>query len=94
MIVSFADKHTRTLFEDGVCHREWRAIETTALDTLDILDAAVELKDLRLPPGNRLKALKGDWTGCHQIRINDQYRVRFRWTANGPEDVIIGDWHD
>jgi len=58
-----------------------------------MLDAAEELKDLRSPPGNRLEALTGDRAGQHSIRINDQWRVCFVWTATGPEGVEIVDYH-
>ena len=58
-----------------------------------ILDAAVDLDDLRIPPGNRLEALKGDRRGQHSIRINDQWRICFTWTDTGPEDVQIVDYH-
>lgn len=58
-----------------------------------ILDAAVDLDDLRIPPGNRLEALKGDRRGQHSIRINDQWRICFTWTDTGPEDVEIVDYH-
>jgi len=58
-----------------------------------MLDAAQELKDLRAPPGNRLEALLGDRAGWHSIRINDQWRVCFIWTAQGPENVEIVDYH-
>ena len=60
---------------------------------LDLLDAAVSLDSLWLPPGNRLEALRGDRTGQHSIRINDQYRVCFRWTDTGVVDVQIVDYH-
>ena len=58
-----------------------------------ILDAAVDLRDSRSPPGNRLEALERDRKGQHSIRINDQWRVCFRWTPQGPEDVEIVDYH-
>ena len=58
-----------------------------------MLDAAEELKDLLLPPGNRLEALKGDRAGQHSIRINDQWRICFVWTDVGPKDVEIVDYH-
>jgi toxin HigB-1 len=58
-----------------------------------LLDAAKDLKDLRIPPGNRLEALSGNRAGQHSIRINDQWRVCFRWTADGAEDVEIVDYH-
>ena len=60
---------------------------------LAILDAAATLEFLRSPPGNRLEALRGDRRGYHSIRINDQYRICFRWTAQGPENVEIVDYH-
>ncbi|MCB1520995.1 MAG: type II toxin-antitoxin system RelE/ParE family toxin [Hyphomicrobiaceae bacterium] len=93
MIRSFADKKTRRLFESGVCPPEWRCIEAVALRKLDILHAAAALGDLRSPPGNRLEALKGDRRGQHSIRINDQWRVCFRWNDAGPEDIEIVDYH-
>ena len=58
-----------------------------------LLDAATTLQDLASPPNNRLEALKGDRKGQHSIRINDQYRLCFRWTKNGPEDVELVDYH-
>ncbi len=58
-----------------------------------MLDAAGALSDLKVPPGNRLEALKGDREGQHSIRINNQYRVCFRWTDSGPTDVEIVDYH-
>jgi proteic killer suppression protein len=64
-----------------------------ALRKLTILDAAVNLDDLRSPPGNRLEALKGDRRGQHSIRINDQWRICFTWTDTGAEDVEIVDHH-
>ena len=64
---------------------------TTAM--LTALDAAVELNDLRFPPGNNLEALKGDRAGQHSVRINRQWRICFRWTPNGPADVEIVDYH-
>lgn len=60
---------------------------------LTSLDAAVVLEDLRFPPGNHLEALKGDRAGQHSVRINRQWRICFRWTPNGPEDVEIVDYH-
>lgn len=60
---------------------------------LAMLNRAANLGDLRVPPGNRLEALKGDRSGRHSIRINDQFRICFRWTPAGPEDVEIVDYH-
>ncbi|RUL98070.1 type II toxin-antitoxin system RelE/ParE family toxin [Rhizobium chutanense] len=64
-----------------------------ALRKLTMIEAAYVLEDLRSPPGNRLEALKGDRTGQHSIRINDQWRVCFVWKDNGAEDVEIVDYH-
>lgn len=93
MIVSFACKKTQRLFVDGEAAKEWRAFQGVAFRKLDIIDAAVTLKDLLAPPGNRLEALKGDRNGQHSIRINDQWRVCFVWTAEGPSQVEIIDNH-
>ena len=60
---------------------------------LSAMDAAVVLEDLRFPPGNHLEALKGDRTGQHSVRINDQWRICFTWTEQGPADVEIVDYH-
>lgn len=60
---------------------------------LDLLDSAVSLDELRVPPGNRLEALAGDRKGQHSIRINDQYRICFVWTDTGPDEVEITDYH-
>jgi proteic killer suppression protein len=63
------------------------------LRKLDQLDAAVDLLDLRVPPGNRLEALKGDRSDQHSIRINEQWRICFIWQADGPHNVAIVDYH-
>jgi proteic killer suppression protein len=68
-------------------------IESVALRKLTMLNAAANLNDLRVPPGNRLEALKGDRAGQHSIRINDQWRVCFVWGESGPKDVEIVDYH-
>lgn len=68
-------------------------IEASARRKLMLLDAAKDLKDLRIPPGNRLEALSGDRAGQHSIRINDQWRLCFCWTADGAQDVEIVDYH-
>ena len=64
-----------------------------ALRKLRLINNAGRLEDLRVPPGNRLEALQGERRGQHSIRINDQWRIVFRWTANGPEEVEIMDYH-
>ena len=73
--------------------RRFGSIESIARRKLRQLELAARLRDLRVPPGNRLEALKGDRLGQHSIRINDQWRVCFRWTAGGAEDVEIVDYH-
>lgn len=93
MFVSFADTDTEALYRDDTCQAAWQQFRDVAIRKLDMLDAAVKLADLRSPPGNRLEALKGDRKGEHNIRINDQWRICFRWTATGPENVAIVDYH-
>jgi proteic killer suppression protein len=93
MILSFADRDTERLLRGETCAARWRAIEKVALRKLDMLDAAVTISDLRSPPGNRLEALKGDRKGQWSIRINDQWRLCFRWDGDGPADVEIVDYH-
>lgn len=92
MIRSFACKDTQALFE-GVSPRRFRSIRLAAERKLAQLDAARTLEFLRSPPGNRLEALKGDRAGLYSIRINDQWRVCFAWTEDGPADVEIVDYH-
>ena len=91
MIKSFADWDTARLY-DGRTVRRFRAIERVALRKLDMIDAAHVLNDLKSPPGNRLEALKGNLRGAFSIRINDQWRIVFRW-ADSAEDVEIVDYH-
>ena len=93
MIRSFASRRCELFFREGICPAQWQAFAGVAKRKLDMLDAANKLLDLRSPPGNRLEALKGDREGQHSIRINDQFRVCFRWTDNGPTDVEIVDYH-
>jgi proteic killer suppression protein len=73
--------------------RKWINIEAAALKKLRMLHAAHTLQDLRIPPGNRLEALKGNRAGQHSMRINDQWRICFVWTAEGPAYVEIVDYH-
>lgn len=68
-------------------------IQRVALRKLVMLDAAEQLSDLRVPPGNRLEKLTGDRMGQHSIRVNDQWRICFRWTKAGAEDISITDYH-
>lgn len=92
MIVSFRDAETEAL-ASGRGTRRFASMATVARRKLRQLEIAGRLDDLRVPPGNRLEALKGDRAGQHSIRINDQYRVCFRWTPAGPADVEIVDYH-
>lgn len=92
MIISFRDTDTEALAQ-GQRVKRFVNIETVARRKLRQLQIAGRLEDLRVPPGNRLEALKGNRFGQHSIRINDQFRVCFRWTAAGAEDVEIVDYH-
>lgn len=92
MIVSFRDADTEAL-AGGRRVKRFVSIESLARRKLRQLEIAGRLDDLRVPPGNRLEALKGDRLGQYSIRVNDQFRVCFRWTKAGPEDVEITDYH-
>ncbi len=93
MIRSFRDSVTEAVFH-GQCLKGFPAdIFQVARRKLGMLDAAVSLNSLRVPPANRLEALKGNRKGQHSIRINDQWRICFRWTERGPEQVEIVDYH-
>ena len=91
-IVSFKCSHTQHLSE-GQRVRRFVNIETAAMHKLAMLNRAGTLEDLRIPPGNRLEALKGKRSGQYGIRINDRFRVCFGWTSEGPKDVEIVDYH-
>lgn len=90
--MSFANKETERL-ANGQRVRRLMSIELIARRKLRQLDIAGRLDDLRVPPGNRLEALKGSRNGQMSIRVNDQWRVCFRWTAAGPMEVEIVDYH-
>ena len=92
MIRSFRCPETRTLFETGRSRR-FSSIARVATRKLAQREAAETLEFLSAPPGNRLEALRGDRVGRHSIRINDQWRLCFRWTPEDPEDVEIVDYH-
>lgn len=92
MIQSFRSKATETLFRGGRA-REFQAVRKVALRKLDMLDAATRLVDLRMPPSNRLEALKGNRKGQHSIRVNDQWRICFVWRGGHAYDVEIVDYH-
>lgn len=97
MIESFADRATEDIFNGvnsvGARRLLPRDLWKIAFRKLDQLDSAVTLDDLRVPPGNRLEALKAERAGQHSIRINDQYRICFEWTQTGPAGVEIVDYH-
>ena len=92
MILTFADRDTQDLFE-GRRVRRFAQIERPALRKLTQLHVAGQLEDLRIPPGNRLEALKGDRSGQHRIRINQRWRVCFRFAGGNAHDVEIVDYH-
>ena len=94
-IQGFANREIERFFVDGQTPRGagWAQVAKVALRKLDLLEYAAALGDLRSPPGNRLEALKGGLAGLYSIRINDQWRVVFRWTNTGPAEVDIRDYH-
>ena len=93
MIQAFADKDTEKLFNGRRVKKYSPELSDRALQKLLMLNAANQISDLRMPPGNRLEALVGDRKGQYSIRINAQYRICFVWTAAGPRDVQIVDYH-
>jgi len=92
MIQSFSDRDTEQLFHTEKSRR-FNVVARVALRKLIQLNRAGRLADLSVPPGNRLEALKGDLIGYHSIRINDQWRIVFRWSNAGPAEVRIQDYH-
>ena len=92
MIQSFKDAESKKLYETGNSRR-WASIQSVALRKLDQIEAAVNLANLRVPPGNCLEPLKGERLGQHSIRINDQYRICFVWKDDGAHEVEITDYH-
>ena len=96
MIVSFGDKATAELYHgmrSARLRRFPRDIVAGALRKLDMVDSARQLDDLRSPPGNRLEALRGDLEGLHSIRVNDQWRVVFRWAEGHAHEIRLLDYH-
>jgi proteic killer suppression protein len=96
MIASFGDTTTEDLFHGAntkAARSIDRAIWPVVRRKLDLVNAAASLEDLRVPPGNRLEALKGDQKGRHSIRVNDQYRVTFRFENGTAHDVRCEDYH-
>ena len=96
MILSFRDDATADLYHGKDTHRIRRfppTIVSSALRKLDMLNAAYRLNDLREPPGNRLELLKGDLAGYYSIRVNEQWRIVFRWEDNNAHEVSLTDYH-
>lgn len=96
MIVSFGDRRTEDFFHGVRSARIRRvppSIRASALRKLDMLNGARSLDDLRVPPANRLEALRGNLAGRHSIRVNDQWRIVFRWEGDGAHEVTLTDYH-
>ena len=93
MLRSFRDRDTERVWRRLAVRKLGPDVQRSALRKLLVLDAAESVQDLRVPPGNRLEKLKGGRSGEYSIRINDQWRICFRWTTAGPEDVEITDYH-
>jgi toxin HigB-1 len=93
MIIAFASRETEKIWRGEVSRKLPRNIQQIALRKLFMLDKAQGLTDLRIPPANRLEALKNDRKGQYSIRINDQWRICFIWTNHGPDAVEIVDYH-
>ncbi len=93
MIKSFRDKETEKIFSRQISTKLAQDIQRIARKKLVMLDAATQLNDLRTPPGNRLEALKRDRKGQHSIRINDQWRICFKWRDGDVYDAEIADYH-
>jgi proteic killer suppression protein len=96
VILTFADKTTEDVF-NGLHSKSARRVPQTvwavAARKLDMLNAAADLRDLRIPPANRLKALKGEWSGYHSVRVNEQFRIVFQWIDGNAKNVEITDYH-
>jgi proteic killer suppression protein len=93
MIRSFADKRTERLFHREPVKGVPAALQRTALRKLAMLNAAISLDDLKIPPGNRLEKLAGDRAGQFSIRVNDQWRICFKWLHGEPVEVELVDYH-
>jgi toxin HigB-1 len=96
VIVSFGDAATGDLYHGHATQRVRRFpanVANIALRKLDVLNSAHQLEHLRMPPGNRPKALKGGMEGFHSIRVNDQRRLVFRWSEGGAREVLLTDYH-
>lgn len=93
MIKSFADKHTAAIFSGKFVRRLPHDIQGIARRKLKLIDAASRIEELRVPPGNHLELLSGDRAGQWSIRINDQWRICFKWADGHADDVEIADYH-
>jgi toxin HigB-1 len=93
VIKNFRDRDAERLFERRPVRKLGTGVQRVALRKLRMLDAAMNLSDLRVPPGNRLERLRGDRAGQHSIRINDQWRICFRWDQGDAYEVEIVDYH-
>lgn len=96
MIVSFGDKTTEDIFhgrDTKVARRVARNLWTRVRTKLDLLNASTALEDLRVAPSNRLEKLSGDWVGFYSVRVNDQYRVVFRFVSGSALEVLCTDYH-
>jgi toxin HigB-1 len=93
MIRSFRDKETEKVFQREPSRKFPPALQRQAQRKLAVLDGAETVQDLRVPPGNRLERLRGDREGQYSIRINDQWRICFKWSDGGADDVEITDYH-
>ena len=96
MILDFGNRTTEDIY-NGIDSKAARRIPQSAwkvtVRKLDMLNAATELRDLRVPPANRLETLKGNWSGYHSIRVNDQFRILFKWIDGNAKEVLITDYH-
>ena len=93
MIDSFGSKETKKIWKGELSQKLPQQMQQVARRKLRMLNAAREINDLRVPPGNRLEALKGDLKGYHSIRINQQWRIIFKWEAGNCQEVEIVDYH-
>jgi toxin HigB-1 len=93
VIRSFADKRTAAVFREQPAKGVGNAVARSAKRKLDLLHAAVRVEDLLSHPGNRLEKLRGDRAGQWSIRVNDQWRICFRWDGRNAQDVVLADYH-
>ncbi|RII93519.1 type II toxin-antitoxin system RelE/ParE family toxin [Clavibacter californiensis] len=93
MIRSFGSKRTERIWDQQYVKGVDRNVQRAVLRKLELINAAVDVEDLRIPPGNRLERLVGDRRGQHSIRVNDQWRLCFIWREGGAEDVELVDYH-